>query len=333
MITSLLLTLCASAMAQPEIRGGDISVEQVGDCASSLTLRAQAALYFHGQEPSSVPASVELCWGDGSCEQAALVSAVQLEWETVRALYLAEHTYPARGTYALSIEECCYPDDILSFQSEPDIPVRISNTYTLLSPMFQGCNSQATPLQPPVDIGLPGSAFTHNPNIYELDGDSISYRLIEPAGPMSYLFPQEFDGCTNSLEIGPSTGSLAWNAPCLPGHYVFGIEATEWRNGISIAERQILLHVLIDEATGLAAIADPGLFRPAPNPTSGRLRLEGASEAPLDLTLRNIHGQLFRRWRALQLPGDVFLSGLPAGIYFLQGTTGKRTFAYKIVKQ
>ncbi len=333
MITSLLLALSTAGFAQPGIWGGNISVDQVGDCVTSLTLRANISLYYRGVEPSSVPPSVEFCWGDGSCGNAPLLSAAILERDVVMAQYLAEHTYPSRGTYVLSIEECCYPDDILSFQSEPDIPVTISNTYTFLSPVFQGCSSQAAPLQPPVDIGLPGSEFNHNPNLYDPDGDSISYRLAPLADPEVYLYPQEFDGCTESLEVDPVTGDLTWDTPCLPGHYVFGIEATEWRNGISIAERQILLHVLIDEATGLAAIADPGLFRPAPNPTSGRLRLEGASEAPLDLNLRNVHGQLFRKWRALLLPGEVSLSGLPAGIYFLQGTTGKRTFAYKIIKQ
>ncbi|MCB0577748.1 MAG: T9SS type A sorting domain-containing protein [Phaeodactylibacter sp.] len=333
MITALFLTLCASAFSQPEIRGGDISVEQVGDCVSSLTLRAQAVLYFHGQEPSVVPASVELCWGDGNCEQAPLVSAVQLEWETVRALYLAEHAYPSRGTYVLSIEECCYPDDILSFQSEPDIPASIQNTYTFLSPVFQGCNGQAMPLQPPVDIGLSGSVFNHNPNLYDPDGDSLSYRLAELTDPAVYLYPQEFDNCTNSLDIDPVTGDLRWDTPCLPGHYAFGIAVTEWRDGIPIAERLIQLHVLIEEATGLSFFADPGLFRASPNPVSGTLRLDGASGMPLEFVLCNVHGQPAREWRALQLPWDVSLSDLPPGIYFLRGTTGKRTFAYKIVKQ
>ncbi|MCO6489418.1 MAG: T9SS type A sorting domain-containing protein [Phaeodactylibacter sp.] len=333
MITSLLLALCASGIAQPEIRGGDISVEQVGDCVTSLTLRAQAALYFHGEDPSSVPASVELCWGDGSCEQAPLVSAVQMEWETVLALYLAEHTYPARGAYVLSVEACCYPGDILSFQSEPDIPVRILNTYTFLSPLFQGCNDQAMPLQPSVDVGLPGSVFNHNPNLYDPDGDSLSYRLAELTDPAVYLYPQEFDNCTNSLGIDPVTGDFAWGNPCLPGHYVFGIAVTEWRDGIPVAERLIQLHVFIEEATGLSVFADPGLFRASPNPTSGLLRLEGASETPLKFILRNIHGQPVREWGALPLPREVSLSGLPAGIYFLRGTTGKRTFAYKIIKQ
>lgn len=333
MITTLLLALGASGFAQPEIWGGEISVEQAGDCATSLALRANVSLFYRGLEPTAIPDSVELCWGDGSCQNIPLVSAILLEWNVVMGQYLAEHTYPSRGAYVLNIEECCYSDDILSFQSEPDIPVRISNTYTFLSPMFQGCNSQAAPLQPPVCLALPGSAFTYNPNIYDPDGDSISYSLTEPAAPAAYLYPQEFDGCTNSLEIDPITGDLTWDSPCLPGHYLFGIEIKEWRGQVVIAERQILLHVLIDEATGLSSITDPGLFQPAPNPTLGMLQLKGAAETPLGLTLYNVDGQPVREWQALQLPRDVSLEGLGTGIYFLHGTTGKRTFVYKIIKQ
>jgi len=333
MITSLCLALCASGFAQAEIWGGDISVDQLGDGLISLRLRAQVALYFHGQEPSAVPSSVELCWGDGSCEQAPLISANQLEWETVRALYLAEHTYPSRGTYVLAIEECCYSDNILSFNSEPDIPVRIRNTYSFPNPLVQGLNNQAAPLQPPVDLGFPGSVFRHNPNLYDPDGDSLSYLLAAPADPMLYLYPQEFDNCTSSLGIDPVTGDFAWDAPCLPGHYVFGIEVTEWRDEIPIGERLILLHVIIGEATGISTHTNLALFRFSPNPTSGALRLEGSPEEPVHFSLHNSSGQLVREWRALRLPGDISLSGLPPGIYLLQGTSGKRTFAYKIIKR
>ncbi|MCB0561301.1 MAG: T9SS type A sorting domain-containing protein [Phaeodactylibacter sp.] len=38
-------------------------------------------------------------------------------------------------------------------------------------------------------------------------------------------------------------------------------------------------------------------------------------------------------WRAVQLPSQVSLAGLPRGIYFLQGITGNRIFARKIIKQ
>ncbi|MCB0588119.1 MAG: T9SS type A sorting domain-containing protein [Phaeodactylibacter sp.] len=67
-------------------------------------------------------------------------------------------------------------------------------------------------------------------------------------------------------------------------------------------------------------------------PASGTLWLMGKSESPVHFSLYNNRGQLAREWPLLQLPGEVPLTGLPAGIYFLHGTTGNRTFAHKIIK-
>ena len=60
--------------------------------------------------------------------------------------------------------------------------------------------------------------------------------------------------------------------------------------------------------------------------------LMGKSESPVHFSLYNNRGQLAREWPLLQLPGEVPLTGLPAGIYFLHGTTGNRTFAHKIIR-
>ena len=332
MITSLLLTLCTSGFAQPEIWGGDISVELVGDVFSSLTIRASVNLFFNGVEPADVPAEIELCWGDGICSPVPLEFAYQLESNTALGVYITNHTYPSRGTYVLTIEECCYSREVLNFQSQEDIPIRIHNTYTLLDPQFQGSNSSAVMLQPAIDIGRTGTAFNYNPNLYDSEGDSLTYSLVEPTDATAYLFPQEFDNCTNNLRIDAVTGDFSWEAPCLPGRYVFGIQAKEWRGQAVIGEKLILLQVLVETTSGLLPDIDPALFRASPNPTSGMLRLDGTAGVPVHFALRNSNGQVLREWRTVQLPSQVSLAGLPRGIYFLQGITGNRIFARKIIK-
>lgn len=100
-----------------------------------------------------------------------------------------------------------------------------------------------------------------------------------------------------------------------------------------IGEKLILLQVLVEGTTGLLSVIDPALFCTSPNPTSGVLRLEGTIGVPVHFTLRNSNSQLLREWRAVQLPSQVSLAGLPPGIYFLQGSGGNRIFARKIIKQ
>ena len=99
-----------------------------------------------------------------------------------------------------------------------------------------------------------------------------------------------------------------------------------------IGEKLILLQVLVETTSGLLPDIDPALFRASPNPTSGMLRLDGTAGAPVHFALRNSNGQVLREWRAAQLPSLVSLADLPRGIYFLQGTSGNRIFARKIIK-
>lgn len=60
-----------------------------------------------------------------------------------------------------------------------NIPFHIQTTYKFIDPQFGGENSTPTLLLTPIDIACVG-LFKHNPNAFDPDKDSLSYRLIVP---------------------------------------------------------------------------------------------------------------------------------------------------------
>jgi hypothetical protein len=156
-------------------RAGEITYEQIGD----LTIRVTITTYT---KTSSVPAdrdTLELFWGDGSSTMVGRSNGngdpqpndIKINY------YIAEHTYPGRATYTLSMMD---PNRVagISNVNPPNsdgVPFYIETTFTFLNPQFQGYNSSPVLLQPPLDFACVNKRYIHNPNAYDPDGDSLSY--------------------------------------------------------------------------------------------------------------------------------------------------------------
>ncbi len=233
-------------------RAGEIVLEQINGC-ESLTLRATIITYT---KTSSVPAdrdTLTLCWGDGFCQRVARVNGPQpnpnfapqgeeLPNNIKFNLYIAEHTYPGRNTYQISMTDPNRNDGILNVNppGSVNVPFHIQSTYTFLNPQFQGCNNTPRLLQPPVDIACIGQPFVHNPNAFDLDGDSLSYRLVKPLQAVNvpvpnYTFPPDVQGNDGStLNLNEITGDLVWDNPQVRGEYNIAMIIISWRNGFPI---------------------------------------------------------------------------------------------------
>ncbi len=241
-------------------RAGEISVEQVGDCTSSLTVRATIVTYTKASSVDADRDTLTICWGDGFCQRVVRANGPGnppqgevLENNTKRNLYYATHTYPARGTYVISMTDPNRNGGILNvnFPNSEQIKFHLQTTYTFPNPQFQGCNNTPVLLQPPIDIGCVGQRFIHNPNAYDQDGDSLSYEFIVPMQDVgldvpNYQFPDAINpGPDNQLTIDPVTGDIVWDAPQRAGEYNLAMIIIEWRNGFPldtiIRDMQILI--------------------------------------------------------------------------------------------
>lgn len=231
------LAVCAHATHN---RAGEITYVQIGD----LTIRVTITTYT---KTSSVPAdrdTLELFWGDGTSSRVGRVNGsgnpqpndIKINY------YVAEHTYPGRATYTLSMMD---PNRIagISNVNPPNsdaIPFYIETTLTFLNPQFQGYNSSPVLLQPPLDFACVNRRYIHNPSAFDPDGDSLSYELIVPmqdSGMVvpNYIFPDQImPGPGNRLTLNPVTGDLAWDAPPLSGTFNVAFRIHEYRNGVRI---------------------------------------------------------------------------------------------------
>ena len=219
-------------------RSGEITYVQIGP----LSIRATIATYTKASSSSADRDSLELFWGDGS---SSFVQRSNGEGEIIPGLdlkvnyYTEEHTYPGRATYTMSFKDPNRVAGILNvnYPNSIDIEFYLETTFTLLNTQFQGNNSSAVLLQPPVDFACIGKPFIHNPNAYDPDGDSLSYELIVPLQAQgsvvpNYLFPNEIaPGPDNGISLDPVTGDFRWDAPKSAGEYNIAIRVKEYRDG------------------------------------------------------------------------------------------------------
>lgn len=223
-------------------RGGEIHIEQIGP----LTVRATIITWTRTLSVSADRDTLTICWGDGSCEQVGRVNGggkgVALSNEVKYNIYIATHTYAGPARYRISMTDPNRNAGIVNVnppQSE-NIPFHIETIYTFLDPQFGGNNTTPYLLQSPIDNACVGRPFRHNPNAYDPDLDSLSYRLSIPKQSIgvnvpNYSFPNEIGpGPNNILQLNERTGDILWMSPQQPGEYNLTILIISWRNGVPI---------------------------------------------------------------------------------------------------
>jgi gliding motility-associated-like protein len=254
LVILLLLSLIPISMGATHNRAGEISFEQTGP----LTLKVTLTTYTKTSSVAADRDSIEIFWGDGSSEFAVRANGwgdpqpndVKINY------YIASHTYPARATYTISMYDPNRVGGILNvnYPDSESVPFYLETTFTFLNTQFQGENNSAVLLQAPIDFGCVGEVFIHNPNAFDIDGDSLRYRLIIPLqGENSivpdYVYPDEIaPGSNNQLTLNPNTGDLIWNAPQVAGEYNVAILIEEYREGVLINQiiRDMQIFILDD---------------------------------------------------------------------------------------
>jgi gliding motility-associated-like protein len=248
-VSALLLWFSSTALMATHNRAGEISIEQVGNCVSSLRVKATIVTYTKASSFMVDRDSLDICWGDGSkCIRVARINGPVLggqakgellENDTRKNIYEAFHTYPSRGTYIISMNDPNRNGGIINvnFPNSEQIRFHLQTVYTFPNPQIDGCNSTPVLLQPPIDIGCVGKVFIHNPNAFDRDGDSLAYKLIVPFAELNtpvpnYQFPNMISpGPRNNLRINERTGEIIWDAPQRAGEYNLAIIIVEYRRG------------------------------------------------------------------------------------------------------
>ncbi len=220
-------------------RSGEITYEQIGP----LTIRATITTYTKASSGQADRDTLLLNWGDDQSDFVPRFngSGEDIPGEDIKKnLYIAEHTYPGILTYTLSFEDPNRVNNIVNvnFPNSVDVPFFVSTTFTLVQTQFQGFNNSVILLQPPIDFACANKRFIHNPNAYDVDGDSLSYELIVPLQAENtevpaYRYPNQVSpGPNNNVSLNSETGDFIWESPQQVGEYNIAIKINEYRNGV-----------------------------------------------------------------------------------------------------
>lgn len=233
------------------IRSGEITLERISN--TSLTYRITVTIYRDtrsGVQIGEGGGGATFSFGDGiSIGQAEFVSLLTssrrtettLPNETSEVKYVFEHTYQNFGIYTLRYSELARNDGILNINggASDNFEFNISTQIRIQEGFF---NSSPVLLSRPLDRACTNFRFLHNPGAFDIDGDSLAYRLDLPRGQGGDVVTNYFDlndpiisttkedGSDGAIyDIDPITGTLTWDAPRFLGEYSIAFVVEEWR--------------------------------------------------------------------------------------------------------
>jgi len=209
-------------------RAGEITYKQISDLTYEITITTFT--YVLSQADRDF---LDVDWGDGTISKAERSFKGQLPNYYQKNIYKITHTYPGPGIYKIVVQDPNRNYGINNIPNSVNVVFSIS-TVLMVNP-GTGLNSTPVLLNPPYDKAALGYKFIHNPGAFDVDGDSLSYKLTvctrEDGEPIeNYTYPPT----SNEFYVDSITGDLVWDSPTELGKYNVAMEINEWRNGIKI---------------------------------------------------------------------------------------------------
>jgi gliding motility-associated-like protein len=199
-------------------------------------------------------------WGDGTFSDIPRVEIQELPGDISYNRYKGQHTFPGPSDYIISCEDPNRNGGILNIPNSINVPLFIYSEL-VINPFIGGYNNSPVLLIPPIDNACVDQPFYHNPGAYDVDGDSLSYRLVTCYGAQGLPIPgYTLPPATNSLSLDPLTGDFVWDSPPNQGEYNIAILIEEWRDGVKIGsvlrDMQIIVVACNNRPPVIEKIAD-----------------------------------------------------------------------------
>lgn len=250
LLLPILFLLCVGDALATHLRAGEIIATRVS--CSSLTFRITITVYIDTESGVHFGGPGEILhFGDSAVIEVPETNTTDrpdLGQNMGIASFTIEHTYAGPGRYLLRYAEPFRNGDVVNLD-DPLSTLFYIETVIVIDPLM-GCDNTPQLLVPPVDKACVGAAWYHNPGAYDVDGDSLSYELIEPKmgkgvnvvdyrdpntrefydrGGINYETADEAGLNRPKFSQDPSTGTIIWDAPGMQGEYNIAFLIREWR--------------------------------------------------------------------------------------------------------
>ncbi len=246
-------------------RAGEITYRQLSKYTYEITL----ITYTDSRSTNADRPVITLAWGDNTSNDVNRDTQTQIGNNTFRNVYIQNHTYPGPGTYIIQFQDPNRIQNIVNMLNSVDVPFYVESQLQI-NPTF-GPDHSPRLLRPPLDYAQVNAIFTHNPNAYDEDGDSLNFTLIPPKqAPDKDVPGYSTPRYSNYFSLDPRSGELVWNTPKITGIYNIAILIEEYRRGIKIGyivrDMQIIVNAgnnhppVIDSLSDTCVQAGSGTF-------------------------------------------------------------------------
>lgn len=217
-------------------RAGEITYRWLGGLTYEVTITTYAKLSAQadrceltinwGDNTSDVLFRSNGIQGQGGCPTGrgvVLVNDIRLN------IYKGTHTYPSAGAYTIFFQDPNRNMGVRNIPNSVNVPFYVQSELFISAGL--GGNSSPILSNPPIDDGCLNRIFKHNAGAYDMDGDSLAYRLVSCRTTAGVVLNTTYDPTfvSDSIEINAVTGDLTWDVPRNLGEYNFAILIEEWR--------------------------------------------------------------------------------------------------------
>ena len=223
--------------------GGYITYEHINGYKYKVTV----ITYANNSKEKSDRDSIQVIWGDGTKEFIQRVNNSGIG-DTVfneikKNIYEGFHEYSDFGNYQLVFVDKYRPHGVKNIQEEKsqNTLLYIDAIVPVEDSLFFCKNNAPLFLTEPFIDGRPGDDFYLSLTHYDVDGDSLVFKLIEPKAKNSFPVPN-YD-FPDDVSINSKNGLFMWkNTPSfnVKQIYAFAYEIEEYREGkligVSIAD-------------------------------------------------------------------------------------------------
>ncbi|MCX6257014.1 MAG: gliding motility-associated C-terminal domain-containing protein [Bacteroidia bacterium] len=234
----LFILICLPVFATHN-RAGEITVKYI----SPLTYEITLTTYTYRLSPADRP-QLEVSWGDNTTSIVNRHDKILLPDFYNQNIYYGTHTFPGPGIYQIMMQD---PNRNLGIGNIPNsVNIVFAIKTTLIINPVLGENSSPILLKAPIDKAALHHIFIHNPEAFDPDGDSLSYKLTTCLGengvPIADYTIPPYD---HKFYVDSITGDLVWDSPTQVGKYNVAMLIQEWRKGqkIGTIERDMQIEV------------------------------------------------------------------------------------------
>ena len=243
--------------------------------ASSPADRCQLTIYFGDGDSCVANRNNGISDPYGTCYPYGCTQGVVIGPDIRQNTYTCEHTYPGPGNYWISMEDPNRNANIDNISNSVNIVFYIHSLLVINPFLGSGHNNSAVLLNPPIDNGCINKCYYSSPAAYDVDGDSLAFKLVACLGPSGTVVPGfSLPPSTGApISINSTTGELTWCSPPPPpnsdtsqypinvvSEYNIAIWIEEWRNGYLVGgverDMQINLYNCQDDPPIISPLKD-----------------------------------------------------------------------------